>query len=239
VQLTAPTKRTLQQHVSQRLVQAVVLVCSLISAWNSPSLKAAELSTTPAESAATEAVKNTVAELIQVLDDARLKAPERAEQRRHEIERIVMRRVSYEEMAKRALGTPWSDINEQERQEFVGLFIQLLRDAFAGRINEHTDEQVVYLGEQREDQFAEVKTQLKGQKVDTHVDFRLMHASGDWLVYDVVIDGASIVSNYRAQFTSIIRDVTYVGLVKKMKQNAISVKFFEKTTPAHALRRQP
>jgi phospholipid transport system substrate-binding protein len=190
-----------------------------------------EPSTHPVESTATESVKSTVAELIQVLDDQRLKDPDRAEQRRHEIERIVMRRVSYEEMAKRALGTSWSEINEHERQEFVGLFVQLLRDAFASRITEHTDEQVVYLGEQREDHFAEVKTQLKGQKVDTHVDFRLLHASGDWLVYDVVIDGASIVSNYRAQFASIIRDVTYVGLVKKMKQNAIAVKFFEKTTP--------
>ncbi len=58
-----------------------------------------------------------------------------------------------------------------------------------------------------------------------------MHVSGDWLVYDVVIDGASVVSNYRAQFTTVIRDVTYVGLVKKIRQNAVAVKVFEKTTP--------
>jgi phospholipid transport system substrate-binding protein len=231
VQLTASTKRTSQPYVPQRLVQKVVLLCSLISVWNSPLLNAAVLSEPPVESAATEAVKGTVTELIRVLDDTRLKAPERAEQRRHEIERVVMRRVSYEEMAQRALGTPWSELSGQERQEFVGLFVQLLRDTFAGRISERTDEQVVYLSEQREDQFAEVRTQLKGQKVDTLVDFRLLHASGDWLVYDVVIDGASIVSNYRAQFSSIIRDVTYLGLVKKMRQNAVAVKFFEQTIP--------
>ncbi|MDO9118839.1 MAG: ABC transporter substrate-binding protein [Nitrospira sp.] len=59
------------------------------------------------------------------------------------------------------------------------------------------------------------------------MDFRLFLQSEEWLVYDVVVDGASIVSNYRAQFTNIIRDVSYVGLVKKMKQNAVSVKFFE------------
>lgn len=216
-----------------------MLVCAIAVAWVSAPLGAAEPSTTHAKSSATDAVKSTIAELIDVLDDARLKEPERADQRRQEIERILMSRVSYEEMAKRALGAPWSEINEQERQEFVGLFIQLLRDAFAGRLNEHTDEQVVYLGEQREDHFAEVKTQLKGQKVDTRVDFRLLHASGDWLVYDVVIDGASIVSNYRAQFTSIIRDVTYVGLVKKMKQKAVTVKFFEMATPSRLLQRKP
>ena len=208
-----------------------MLVCTLAAAWGSAPLGATEPSTTHAESGATEAVKRTVAEVFQVLDDPLLLGQERAEQRRQAIERIVMNRVSYEEMAKRALGAPWSEINEQERREFVRLFIQLLRDAFAGRLSEHTDEQVVYLGEQREDRFAEVKTQLKGQKVDTRVDFRLMHASGDWLVYDVVIDGASIVSNYRAQFTSIIRDVTFVGLVEKMKQKAVTVKSFEKATP--------
>ena len=216
-----------------------MLVCTIAVAWVSAPLGAAEPSTTHAKSSATDAVKSTIAELIDVLDDARLKEPERADQRRQEIERILMSRVSYEEMAKRALGAPWSEINEQERQEFVGLFIQLLRDAFAGRLNEHTDEQVVYLGEQREDHFAEVKTQLKGQKVDTRVDFRLLHASGDWLVYDVVIDGASIVSNYRAQFTSIIRDVTYGGLVKKMKQKAVTVKFFEMATPSRLLQKKP
>jgi phospholipid transport system substrate-binding protein len=98
-----------------------------------------------------------------------------------------------------------------------------------GRITEHSDEEVVFLGELREDAFAEVKTQMKGRKTDTPVDFRLIHRAHEWRVYDVVIDGASIVSNYRAQFTSIIRDVSYVGLVKKMKQKAIAVKVFEKS----------
>jgi phospholipid transport system substrate-binding protein len=70
---------------------------------------------------------------------------------------------------------------------------------------------------------------MKGRKIDTPVDFRLIHRAYEWRVYDVVIDGASIVSNYRSQFTSIIRDVSYVGLVKKMKQKAIAVKVFEKS----------
>ena len=227
------------QHVPQRLAPAVMLVCTIAVAWLSAPLGAAEPSTTHATSSATEAVKSTVAELLQVLDDPQLKEPERAEQRRHEIERIVMSRVSYEEMAKRALGAPWAEISKQERQEFVGLFVELLRDAFASRLNEHTDEQLTFLDEQREGHLAEVKTKVEGHKVDTHVDFRLMHASGDWWVYDVVIDDASIVSNYRAQFTRIIRDVTYVGLVKKMKQKAVAVKVFEKPTHTHPVRRQP
>jgi len=93
--------------------------------------------------------------------------------------------------------------------------------SLAGRITEHSDKQVVFLGELRKNAFAEVRAQMKGRKIDTPVDFRLIHRAHEWRVYDVVIDGASIVSNYRSQFNSIIRDVSYVGLVKKMRQKQL------------------
>ena len=180
-------------------------------------------------SSATEAVKGTINDLIQVLDDETLQQPEQAEERRHEIEEIIKHRVDYEEMARRALGAPWSTLSHRDQHEFVNLFVQLLRDTFVGRITEHSDEQVVFLGELRKGAFAEVKTQMKGRKIDTPVDFRLIHRAREWRVYDVVIDEASIVSNYRSQFTSIIRDVSYAGLVKKMKKKAIAVKVFERS----------
>lgn len=183
-----------------------------------------------AELTPTESVKGTVAEVVRILDSAELKQPGRAAERRQQIEQVMRDRVSYEEMAKRALGVPWTDLTESERQEFVGLFVQLLRDSFAGRIDEYTGEQVLYLSEQREEKFAEVKTRLAGRKMDTLLDFRLANRLGNWLVYDVVIDGASIVGNYHAQFTSIIRDLTYAGLVKRMKEKTLLVKAFETTT---------
>lgn len=182
-----------------------------------------------AELTPTESVKSTMAEVVRILDNAELKQPGRTVERRQHIEQVVRDRVSYEEMAKRALGIPWTDLTDSERQEFVGLFVQLLRDTFAGRIDEYTGEQVLYLSEQREEQFAEVKTKLTGRKMDTLLDFRLANRLGIWLVYDVVIDGASMVGNYQAQFTSIIRDLTYAGLVKRMKEKTLVVKAFETT----------
>ena len=213
---------------SKRLAHLLFLwgtMAGLIMA--SPSLAAT--TTNGIESSATEAVKGTINDLIQVLDDETLKQPEQAEERRHEIEEIIKHRVDYKEMARRALGAPWSTLSHRDQYEFVDLFVQLLRDTFAGRITERSDEQVVFLEELREHAFAEVKAQMKGRKIDTPVDFRLIHHAHEWRVYDVVIDGASIVSNYRSQFTSIIRDVSYVGLVKKMRQKAIAVKVFEKS----------
>ncbi|MDQ1291670.1 MAG: transporter, auxiliary component, putative ATP-dependent toluene efflux transporter [Nitrospirota bacterium] len=216
------------QDVILCIVRRLLLVTTLvILCVTGPAAWAADSIATPSTGSATDAVKSTITELLRTLDDPTLKEPDRSDERRQAIERIIMQRVSYEEMAKRSLGTPWAELPETDRREFVELFVQLLRDNFAGRISEHSAAAVSYLSEQQEAHFAEVKTHLKNPKVDTRVDFRLFLHSGEWLVYDVVVDGASIVSNYRAQFTSIIRDVTYVGLVKKMKQNAVAVKLFE------------
>ena len=205
----------------------VLFLSGMVAGLTIPSPSLATTSSNRIESNATDAVKSTINDLIRVLDDETLKQPERAEERRHQIEDIIKHRVDYKEMARRALGTPWSTLSHRDQHEFVSLFVQLLRDTFAGRITEHSDEQVVFLGELREDAFAEVKAQMKGRKIDTPVNFRLIHRAHEWRVYDVVIDEASIVSNYRSQFTSIIRDVSYVGLIKKMKQKAIAVKIFE------------
>lgn len=183
-----------------------------------------------AEPTPTESVMGTIADVIRILDNAELKQPGRAAERRRQIEHVVRDRVSYEEMAKRALGQPWPELTNTQRKEFVALFVQLLRDTFAGRIDEYTGEQVLYLSEQQEGQFAEVKTKLMGDKIDTLIDFRLANRLGNWRVYDVVIDGASIVGNYHAQFASIIHNLTYPGLVKRMKEKTLVVKAFETTT---------
>lgn len=221
--MTAIMNRTIQKLAHLLLLFGVIAG----SAFGSSVLAAT--SSDRIESSATEAVKGTIDDLIRVLDNETLKQPERAEERRRAIEGIIKQRVDYEEMAKRALGATWSKVSYRDQREFVGLFVQLLRDSFASRITDRSDEQVVFLGELRNGAFTEVKAQVKGRKIDTPVDFRLIRRAHEWQVYDVVIDGASIVSNYRSQFTSIIRDVSYGGLVKKMKEKAIAVKTFEKS----------
>jgi phospholipid transport system substrate-binding protein len=183
----------------------------------------------------TESVKNTITDVLSILGNEALKQPGRVEERRQQIEQVIRHHVNFEQMAQRSLGVPWTKLNDTERQEFVSLFVQLIRDTVANKIDQYYDEQVFYLVEQRKGSFAEVRTNLIGPKVDTSLDFRLENHSGDWLVYDVVIDGASTVGNYRTQFGRIIRDNAYAGLVEKMKQKALSVKWFEKTAPAIAL----
>ena len=190
---------------------------------------------TPLDYSPTESVKNTINDVLFILGNEALKQPGRVEERRHQIEQVIRHHVNFEQMAQRSLGAPWTRLNDTERQEFVSLFVQLIRDTVANKIDQYYDEQVFYLVEQREGSFAEVRTNLIGPKVNTSLDFRLENHSGDWLVYDVVIDGISTVRNYRTQFGRIIRDNAYAGLVEKMKQKTVTVKWFEKTIPAIAL----
>src|SRR5262249_55626457 len=176
----------------------------------------------------TESVHDTITKLFLVLNNEELKMPDRSEERRQQIEQVIRDRVSYEEMASRALGVPWETLSGRERQQFVDLFVQLLRDSFGNSITELSDTRVEYLDERRVDTLAEVRTRLIGHKMDIPLDFRMINQSNDWVVYDVIADGVSIVNNYRAQITKIIRDISYAGLLEKMKERVRAVKLFEK-----------
>jgi phospholipid transport system substrate-binding protein len=189
----------------------------------------------PSEDSPTESVKNTISDVLSILRNEALRQPGRFAERRQQIEQVIRQRVNFWQMAQRALGSPWTRLNDREQREFVSLFVELMRDTVANKIDQYYDDQVFYLDEQREGSFAQVRTNLIGPKIDTSLDFRLENRSGEWLVYEVVIDGACIVKNYRTQFGRIIRDSAYAGLVEKMKQRALTVKWFEKTAPAVAL----
>lgn len=181
------------------------------------------------EQGPTETVRGTVSELLYILKE--LKDPSRSEARRWEIEQVIRHHVHYEDMARRSLGAPWWQLSDGSRREYVGLFVQLLRDALANRMVEYSDQRISYLSEQRERDFAQVKTRLVGEKVDTFIDFRLVNRDGRWLVYDAVMDGGSLVATYHAQFASVIREASCAQLMERIKEKTLVVKLFERSGP--------
>lgn len=170
--------------------------------------------------AATEAVRSTINEVIRVLKDAELKKPGRAEERRRLLEKVIGDRFNYEEMARRALGAQWNKLSDQERQEFVDLFKGLLSGTYTDKIEGYSGEQVHYLNERLEADYAEVRTKVASDKTEIPLDYRLLNKSGDWRVYDVVVDGVSLVNNYRSQFTKIIRESSYADLLEKLREKS-------------------
>ncbi|TAJ25553.1 MAG: ABC transporter substrate-binding protein [Nitrospirae bacterium] len=172
----------------------------------------------------TEAVRSTVNEVIRLLSDEELKQPAQSEKRRKLVEEAVGQRFDYEELAKRSLAAQWTKLSQAERQEFVDLFKSLLSNTYGDKIEGYAGEQVHYLKERLEGAYAEVQTKVSSNKTDMPLDYRLLNKSGDWRVYDVVVDGVSLVKNYRGQFERIIKTESYAALVEKLRKKSSDIK---------------
>jgi len=174
----------------------------------------------------TAAIKTTIKQMFVILNDEELKTPGRAEERRQQLEKVIGNRIAYDEMAKRSLGPQWAQLNEEERQEFVRLYAQLLRDTYSSRFDRYSDEKVEFLQETLQGDYAEVRTRLTSSKFTLDVDYRMLQRAGDWRVYDIVVDGISLVHSYREQFNKIIRTYSYEELVAKLRQKTGEIKPF-------------
>ncbi|WP_342347695.1 ABC transporter substrate-binding protein [uncultured Nitrospira sp.] len=168
----------------------------------------------------TGAVKETVDQVFVVLRDQALKDPGREVERRAKLEEIIGRRFDYAEMAKRTLASQWKGLSPEQQQEFVTLFQQFLANSYVGNVDGYSGEEVEYLKEREKGEFAEVQTKVVSPKVQIPLDYRLLQKNGEWRVYDVVIDGVSLMKNYRGQFSRIINASSFEALLEKLRSKA-------------------
>ena len=173
---------------------------------------------------ATEAMRSTIDEVLKIIQDKELKQPARAEERRQRLEQVVGDRFDYQEMSRRALGTHWNTLSDQDKQEFVKLFKTLLTNSYADKIEAYSGEGVKYINERTEKDYAEVRTKVLTGKIEIPLDYRLINKGTDWRVYDVVVDGVSLVNNYRGQFSKILRSSTYADLVGQLRKKSDKIK---------------
>jgi phospholipid transport system substrate-binding protein len=163
-------------------------------------------------------VKETVDKIIEISRDSTLKKPGKAEERRKAIRKAISYRFDFEEMAKRSLAVHWQQRTPQERAEFVRLYTDLLERSYMKRIEGYNNEKVTFLDEKIDGAYAVVRTKIVTKRgTEIPIDYRVLAKSNKWEVYDVVIEGVSLVNNYRNQFSKIIRTTSYQDLVKKMK----------------------
>ena len=173
---------------------------------------------------ATEAMKSTIDEVLIIIHDKELKQPGRAEERRQRLEQVVGNRFDYPEMSRRALGAPWNTLSDKDKQEFVALFQTLLTNSYSDKVEAYSGDGVQYINERMEKDFAEVRTKVLTGKTEIPLDYRLLNKGVEWRVYDVVVDGVSLVSNYRGQFTKILRSSGYADLVDQLRKKSDKIK---------------
>jgi len=122
------------------------------------------------------------------------------------------------------LGSYWKPLTETQRKEFVDVYKGFLSDRYAGKIEDYSGrkQEVGYLTERIEGSYAEVRTELRSDKTTLPMDYRLLVKDGRWSAYDIIIDGVSLVSNYRSQFQKIIRESSFEELVNKLRERSVS-----------------
>jgi len=166
-------------------------------------------------------LRNRVDRAVQVLSDPAMKGPSKVAERRTRVRKIADEIFDYNEMSKRSLGVHWQQMAQGDRERFMRSFSDLLDRAYFEKIDSYNGEKVRYLDPKMDGAQATVPTRVttdKGSEIP--VEYRMQRDNGRWVVYDVVIEGVSLVSNYRAQFDRIVRTGGVEELLKRLEAQA-------------------
>ncbi|HEY2994041.1 MAG TPA: ABC transporter substrate-binding protein [Methylomirabilota bacterium] len=169
-----------------------------------------------AAGAPSEQLRERIARVVSILDDGGLKADPSA--RQAALRGVAGEIFDFTEITKRALGRHWLSASPAEREELVQLLTVLLERSYMGRIEQYSGERIAFVGESVDGDLAVVRTHfLTRNGTAIPVDYRLSRVGDRWLAHDVMIEGVSMVSNYRAQFNKIIQTSSTQALVERLR----------------------
>ena len=206
-----------------RMVFVWVSVVAVLSFISPPSAVAGPL---------TDQVHESIDTVLKLVSDPELKKDARTIERRRMIRQVAAELFDFTEISQRSLGTHWRARTPAEREQFITLFGDLLEYSYVSKIETYSGETIRYLGEAVDGDQAVVKTRIvTKQGTEIPVDYRMMKSGSRWLVYDVNIEGVSLVSNYRSQFNTVIQRSGYRDLVAKLKAKQVERPTAQRATP--------
>ena len=167
---------------------------------------------------ATDQIKKTTDKIIAILRDPALKAPEKSSEKIRLLRNAVDEQFDWQEMSRRTLARHWARRNNKEKKEFIELFRNLLERTYMDKVGDYAGERAIYRGEKVEGDYGVINVMIVGhQDREIPVMYRMKKKGGKWYVYDVSVEGVSLINNYRTQFNSIILSSSFEGLIEKMK----------------------
>jgi phospholipid transport system substrate-binding protein len=167
----------------------------------------------------TEKIKQTTDTILALLSDPELSAPDKVGERRRLIRKAVDERFDWEEISMRALGRPWLKLTDEEKSEFTKLFGRLVERNYMNKVEGYSGEKVHYIGESVKGKYGEVNVKVHtNANQEITVDYRLIEKRGNWMVYDVLVEGISLVKNYRVQFNDILKKSSFQALMTKLRE---------------------
>ena len=152
-----------------------------------------------------DAVKEHVNSVLDVLRDPALQGEANKEAKEQKIESIANQMFDYVALSRLTLGLSWKEFSKEQQKEFVSLYRSILKKAYMDKILAYTDEKVVFDKEMMlAENKAEVQTRIITKSADIPISYRVYLKNGQWRVYDVIVEGISLVQNYRTQFREIL-----------------------------------
>jgi len=168
---------------------------------------------TQAEQSPMLSVQTTVDAILGILTNAEIDR----EQKRAEMRDIINKRFDFRAMSQRTLATNWKKASKDEQKQFVGLFAQLIQNSYIGKVEAYTSETVEYPAEKIKGKRAVVDTLIITSSKEIPVNYKLYLKKAEWRVYDVIIEGVSLISSYRSTYQEIVKKEGFPGLFVKME----------------------
>jgi phospholipid transport system substrate-binding protein len=166
----------------------------------------------------TQTVQGAVQQVFAGQDGSAVKKVSTSE-RRADIRKVAENLFDFEEMSRRSLGATWDTVSPAEKQEFIHLFTSLVANSYMGKIEQYTGEPIRYESEQVDGTEASVLSRVVTPKgAEIGIEYRLYRAENRWAVYDVRVDGISLVNSYKAQFNRLLQRGSFAELLKQLRQ---------------------
>ena len=185
----------------------------------------------PAADART-ALKGTIDQVLNLIKDPAFSNQATRESQIEKIDSTIRQIFDFSEFSSRTVGRNWNNFTDTQKNEFIDAFAQLLRATYIDKVEGYSGEEVKYLGETvgTKGDKVEVNTNIsvKTQEAPIKVSYRMLN-KGRWVVYDVIIEGVSLVQNYRTQFNELLQKGDAEALIAKVKTRAQELREQNKT----------
>ncbi len=168
----------------------------------------------------TDQLKVTIDSILEILNTPSFKGPANKVSRRVALGKAVSKRFSFKEMSRRSLGKNWKGKTTEEKKEFIKVFRDLIQNSYFTKMETYTDEKIVYDNEISKKKKSTVKTFVVTTKgTEIPINYRMkQNKKGEWLVYDIVVEGISLISNYRSSFAAELKKGSFGDLVASLKK---------------------
>jgi phospholipid transport system substrate-binding protein len=167
-----------------------------------------------------EQLASQIDRVLAVLGDPAFKGDDRVTPRRQAVRRVTDELIDWNEMGRRTLGTHWQTLPDGDRSAFVTLFSELLNRAYLKNLDRYDGEKIVVIGDSLEGDRALVQARVVGR--DGHgglpLDFAMVRDGERWRVWDIRMQGTSMVGGYRAQFARLLQTESYDTVIRRLRE---------------------